>query len=181
MEFPATMGIIIDIIVALILIFSFLGGLKDGAVKELLGLLAFIIALPLSGLLTGFVSGWLSFVADNTWRTFLAFLLTMGILIILLHIIFWFPQKLLEKVWSGGLIWSILGGVFGLANAVLGLVLIVRLLQIYPVLTWLNDILDTSTILNWLASNFGGVISLLLNTIPSNMLQALFNISSCVV
>jgi uncharacterized membrane protein required for colicin V production len=167
MDFSATLGIIIDVIVALILIFAFLGGLKDGAVKELFGLLAFIIALPLSGLLTGFISGWLSFVSDSTWRAFLAFLLTMGILIILLHIVFWFPKNMLEKVWNGGLIWNMLGGIFGLANAVLGLLLMVRLLEIYPVLTWLNDILDTSSILKWLASTFGGIIALLLKTVPS--------------
>jgi uncharacterized membrane protein required for colicin V production len=82
MDVPASMGIIIDVIVALILIFSFLGGLKDGAVKEFIGLLAFVVALPLSGLLIGVVSGWLSFVADGTWRSLLSFLLTMGIIII---------------------------------------------------------------------------------------------------
>jgi uncharacterized membrane protein required for colicin V production len=166
MEVPANMGIIIDIIVALILIFSFLGGLKEGAVKEFFGLLAFIIALPLAGLCTGFISGWLSFVANDTWRSFLSFLLAMGIIVILLHLIFWFPRHLLDKVWSGGFVWNLLGGVFGLADAVLGLVLMVTLLGIYPVFTWLNAILGSSGILNWLVSSFGGIIMALLKTLP---------------
>ena len=166
MEVPAAMGIIIDVIIALILIFSFLGGLKEGAIKEFLGLLAFILALPLAGLCTGIISGWLSFVPDATWRGLLAFLLSMGIIIILLHLLFWFPQNLLDKIWSGGFFWSVLGGVFGLANSVLGLVLMVQLLDIYPVLPWLSTILDSSNILNWLVAAFSGVIAGLLKTVP---------------
>jgi membrane protein required for colicin V production len=166
MEVPAAMGIIIDIIIALILIFSFLGGLKEGAIKEFLGLLAFILSLPLAGLCIGFVSGWLSFVSDDTWRGLLSFLLAMGIIIILLHLLFWFPNNLLEKIWSGGFLWSLLGGVFGLADAVLGLVLIVILLDIYPILSWLSSILDSSSILGWLVAAFNGVVTMLLKTVP---------------
>lgn len=167
MEVPAALGIIIDVIVVLILVFSFLGGLKEGAIKEFLGLLAFVISLPLAGLCVGFVSGWLSFVPDLTWRGLLAFLLAMGIIIIILHIIFWFPQNLLDKVWSGGFAWNLLGGVFGLANSVLGLVLMVHLLDFYPVFSWLSTILKTSNILSWLDVAFGGVIMGLLNTLPA--------------
>lgn len=159
MEVPAVMGIIIDVIVALILIFSFLGGLKEGAVKELLGLLAFVISLPLAGLCVRFVSGWLSIIPDVTWRNLLAFLLAMGLIIIILHIIFLFPQNLLNRVWKGGFSWNLLGGVFGLGNSVVGLVLMVSLLNIYPVLPWLSTILDTSKILGWLVALFGGVLT----------------------
>jgi len=180
MDVPANMGIIIDVIVALVLIFSFLGGLKEGAVKEFIGLLAFVIAIPLAGLFTGFISGWLSFVADSTWRAFLTFLLTMGIIIILLHLIFWFPKNLLDKVWSGGFLWSLLGGVFGLADAVLGLVLTVILLRTYPVFPWLNDILGSSNILNWLVSSFSGVVNLLLKTVSLAAMNAGISIFSCV-
>jgi membrane protein required for colicin V production len=165
MDVPSNLGIIIDVIVALVLIFSFLGGLKEGAVKEFIGLLAFIVALALGGVFTGYISGWLSFVADGTWRTFLSFLLTMGIIIILLHLIFWFPKSLLDKIWSGGFLWSLLGGVFGLADAVLGLVLMVILLDVYRVFPWLNDILNSSNILNWLVSSFGAVVRTLLHTV----------------
>jgi membrane protein required for colicin V production len=165
MDVPANLGIIVDVIVALILIFSFLGGLKEGAVKEFIGLLAFVIALLLSPVFTGFFSGWLSFVGDGTWRAFLSFLLTMGIIIILLHLIFWFPKSLLDKVWNGGFLWSLLGGVFGLADAALGLVLMVVLLDTYRVFPWLNDILNSSNILNWLVSSFGGVVRTLLHTV----------------
>jgi hypothetical protein len=55
MDVPASMGIIIDVIIALVLIFSFLGGLKDGAVKKFVGLLAFVIALALTGVFSGFI------------------------------------------------------------------------------------------------------------------------------
>jgi membrane protein required for colicin V production len=179
MDVPANMGIIIDVIVALVLIFSFLGGLKEGAVKEFIGLLAFVIALVLAGPFTGLISGWFSFIANDTWRAFLTFLLALGIIIILLHLIFWFPKTLLDKIWSGGFLWSLLGGVFGLADAVIGLILMMVLLDTYPVFPWLNDILISSNIMNWLVSSFGGVVSTLLKAAPQ-ALKAGVNTFSCV-
>lgn len=166
MDISAGMGIIVDIIVVLILIFSFLGGLKEGAPKECQTLLAFLIALPLTGLLFGCISGWLSFVSFENWRGLLSFLLAIGIIIIILHLILWFPRNLVTRIWSGGFLWGLLGGVFGLCNAMLGLVLMYTILDIYPVFTWLNDILNSSTVLGWLSAAFGGLIRALLSTMP---------------
>jgi uncharacterized membrane protein required for colicin V production len=163
MAVPAYAGFIIDVIVALILVFSFIGGLKEGAVKEFLNLLAFIIALSLTGAFTGYVWGWLSFIQDHLWRDFFTFLLTMGIITIILHLVFILPRSLLDKVWNGGFIWNALGGIFGVANTALGLVLMVILFDIYPVLDWLSDLLGASNILNWLVSSFGSVILSLLH------------------
>jgi uncharacterized membrane protein required for colicin V production len=158
MAVPTYAGIIVDLIVALILVFSFLGGLKEGAVKEFFGLLAFIIALAFTGAFMVYVLGWMSFAQDSLWRAFLAFLVTMGIILIVLHLALLGPRYLLDRVWNGGFIWSALGGVFGVVNTALGLVLMVILLEIYPVFTWLSDWLAVSHILNWLVSSFGTTI-----------------------
>jgi uncharacterized membrane protein required for colicin V production len=164
MQIPAYVGTIVDIIVVLILIFSFIGGLKKGAINEFFGLLAFIIAIPLAGIFYGYVVSWFSFVGDSTWRPFLAFLLTMGIMMILLYLLFWVPRHLLEKVWNGGFFWSLLGGILGILNSALGLVLLVSLMDIYPVLSWLDDIFISSQVLNWLVNTFGAFIMTLLKS-----------------
>jgi membrane protein required for colicin V production len=158
MVVPTYAGIIIDIIVALILVFSFLGGLKQGAAKEFFGLLAFIIALSLTGAFAVYVLGWMSFAQDHLWRALLTFLVTMGIILIIIHLALLLPRHLLDNIWNGGCIWSALGGVFGVVNSALGLVLMVILLNIYPVLTWLSDLLAASNVLNWLVSTFGSII-----------------------
>ena len=162
MDLTSAFGIVTDIIVALIFIFSLIGGLRQGAIKEFFGLLAFIIALMLTGLFIGYVMGWLSFIGIVNWRNFLAFLLTMGLILIAMFLIFWIPRYFIAKVWDGGFVWSLLGGIFGLIDCALGLVLLVKLLNIYPILSWLNSVLASSHVLNWLVANFGPFITALL-------------------
>ncbi|MGA2368802.1 MAG: CvpA family protein, partial [Dehalococcoidia bacterium] len=108
MDIPSAFGVVADIIVALILIFSLIGGLRQGAVKEIFGLAAFVIALLLTGLFIGYVTGWLSFIGIVTWRNFLAFLLTMGLILFAMFLIFWIPRYFIAKIWDGGFIWSLL-------------------------------------------------------------------------
>jgi len=165
MDFSIYLGIAADIIVALILVFSFIGGLKQGAIKAFLGLLAFIIAIPLAGIFTPYISGWLSFVGDSDWRSLIALLLTVGIIIIVLHLVLWIPRTLLEKVWNSGFFWNLLGGLFGVMNSALGLVFMIKLLDIYPVLPWLDGFFAYSHVLNWLGSTIGANVSFLMQNI----------------
>lgn len=164
MQIPAYVGTIIDVIVVLILIFSFIGGLKSGAIKEFFGLLSFIIAIPLSCLLAPYLASCFSFIGDSTWRYFLAFMLTMFILVIILQLIFLIPRHLLEKVWSGGFFFIFLGGFLGILNSALGLVFLVCLLDIYPVLPWLDSALALSGVMNWLVGCLGGLLRAMLNS-----------------
>jgi uncharacterized membrane protein required for colicin V production len=155
---PTYAGGIVDLMVALVLVLTFLGGWKEGAVKGFLGLLAFIVALSLTGAFTAYVLGWMSFTPDHVWRAFFAFLVTMGIILVILHLAFLLPRRMADNVWNGGLIWNALGGIFGVVNCALGLVLMVILLGIYPVLNWLNALLASSNVLNWLVSSLGPII-----------------------
>lgn len=157
-------GIVTDIIVALILVFCFIAGFREGAPKEVAGLTAFILSLVLTSFFIGFVAGWLPFIPDYTWRSLLSFLLTFGIIIIVLHLLLWIPRHLLEKAWTDGFIWSLMGGVLGFTNGMLGLAMVVKLFSYYGVWPWLNEMLNTSRILNLVDWVFGGVIDVLIKT-----------------
>lgn len=175
---PAYVGTIADIVVVLILIFSFLGGLKGGAIKEFFGLLSFLISIPLAGLFVSHLVSWVSFVGDSTWRSFLAFILTMGIFIIILYLILWIPRHFLEKIWTGGFFWSFMGGVLGLLNSALGLVFLVCLFSVYPVFSWLDSLFVSSAVLNGLVNTFGAFIMALLKS--TNLAGVAASISSFV-
>ncbi|MDD5311980.1 MAG: CvpA family protein [Dehalococcoidia bacterium] len=161
MDVQPGVAIFVDFIVALILIFSFIGGLKEGAVKEFFSLIALIIALPLAGFFYGYLSSWLTFMQDSDWRNIIAFLLMTGIITVILIFIFILPRHLLDKIWSGGCIWSIAGGLIGLVNSAVGLVVLVTLVEANPNAGWARDITLASNILNWLISNLNPVVQLL--------------------
>ena len=159
MSIPVVVSIIADIVIILILVGAFIGGAKGGVFKEVVELIAFIIALLFAGTFLSMVYGWLAFIGNTGWQSFLAFLLTMGIIIILVQLLLWLPRHLLEKLWNSGFIFGLLGGILGIINASLGLVLLVRLLSVYEVLPWLSSILATSHVLSWLISVFGPFIT----------------------
>jgi uncharacterized membrane protein required for colicin V production len=177
-EMPVSLSVLVDIIITLILIFSFIGGLKEGIIKELGSLIAFIIALPLTVIFFIYVSPWFSFIGNAGWRSLLAFLLTLGIITLIIMLLFWIPKHFLDKAWSGGFIWSLLGGLVGVLNSALGLVLLVNLMDIYPVFSIFNTVLHSSGVLNWLVMTFGGFVLSLLHLFGASLQVA--NIFSCV-
>jgi uncharacterized membrane protein required for colicin V production len=177
MEISTSVGIVFDIIVALVLAFSFIGGLKGGAIKEFFGLAAFLIALLLVGTFRGYFNGWFSFVLDKNWRAIISFLVTLAIISILLHILFWLPRHLLEKIWEGGFLWSLLGGALNSMNSALGLVLLVELLDTYPALGSLDALLSASHVVDWLVNTFGAFVISLMQLV--NYTLPLASIFSC--
>ncbi len=165
MNITSFFGVLTDILVSLILVFSLIRGVRHGAVREFFGLVAFVIALLLAGLFTHYVVGWLSFIGDLNWRNFLAFLLAMAIILVVAYLILWIPRHFIDKVWDSGFVWSLLGGIFALIDCALGLALTVKLLNLYPVLNWLNSVLASSQVLSWLSANFGPFITWLLQAL----------------
>lgn len=158
MDIPAGLGVIVDIIVALILVFSFIGGLREGAVREFLNLLALLIGLALTGLFMGYVVAWFVFVWDMNWRYLFSFVTTLLLIMMVLGLLSWPLRALIEKGWNSGPLWSMLGGLFGLVSSAIGLVVLVTLFEVYPVFPWLNSIFLSSQILNWLVSTLGSVL-----------------------
>ena len=155
--------IIVNIVSGLILFFSFISGLKEGAVKSFFSLLTIIISLPISARFYYLIANLLSFLPGEDWQNFIGFLVTSAIVSMILHAIFFMPRKILQKVWSGCCLSNLLGGVISLFNAAVGLTVLALLLRAFPVWGWLEQAFIESAVINWLIVNLGFVQTLLLD------------------
>jgi uncharacterized membrane protein required for colicin V production len=151
----------VDIIVIIILILCFLGGLKDGAVKTFFSLVALIIAIPLTGLSYHLISKILSFLPGANWENFFGFFITMAIISVILHLIFLIPRKFIQKIWKKGCIFRLIGGVLNFVNAIIGFTVFTLVLITYPIFDWLARWVSSSGILIWLVNSLGFVQSML--------------------
>jgi hypothetical protein len=158
----------VDVIVILIFIFSFVGGIKAKAMSMLISLLISIIGILITGALYGFVVSWLSFLPGENWENFLGFLLTLAIVSSILALLFLLPRHIIKAIWSGGCISGIIGGILGLANAAIGLFIIALLIQTFPILEWLRIAASESTILTFILEYLGFIRFLLPETFPSS-------------
>lgn len=143
----------LDIIVILILFFSFIGGIRAKAISTFCSLLATIIAIPVTGFFYGWVASWLSFLPGENWENFLGFLIILVVVSIFISLIFLLPRHLLKALWSGGLLSSIIGGIFSLVNSAIGLFLLTLLIYTYPPGEGLKTIVSNSAILTWLMTH----------------------------
>jgi uncharacterized membrane protein required for colicin V production len=144
----------VDIIISIIFIFVFIGGLRQGAFRSIFSFISLIIAIPVTGLLYHFLVKIFSFVHDENWANFLGFLITFIVISILLSLIFWIPRKIM-KLGEGGILSAIIGGVFALAGFSIALVLFNILIETYPVWNWLVGVLEGSQIIKVLLAIFG--------------------------
>jgi uncharacterized membrane protein required for colicin V production len=145
----------VDIIIFLILIFSFAGGIKEGAIKGMLSFLSLIIAIPVTGATSWWFTSVLNFIDDAVWQNFLGFLGTFVIISIVLGILLWLPRHFFEKFWDGGCIFGFAGGVFAAADAAVSITLLSMLIHTYPIFDWLDFALTNSVAVSWLVSNLG--------------------------
>ena len=141
----------IDIAVTLIFIFSFIGGLKEGAVKSFFSLLTLFIVIPLTGFLYLYFVSVLSFIPDQIWRNFIGFFGTFIVLSIILSLIFLIPSRLLGGIWDKGVLSILLGGLFAVIGCAISLVLLRIVVQTYPIFDWLDHILTNSRVISWFA------------------------------
>jgi uncharacterized membrane protein required for colicin V production len=144
--------IIVDILLTLVLIFSFFGGLKGGAVKGFFGLIGLLIALPVTGAMFRIVAVLLTFLPGENWENFFGFYITLAIVSIITFLIFLIPRKLLQAVWNGGLLSSLIGGIFGVISAAIGLAVFVFLVRTFPIMDWLVSVVNGSSVLTWMAT-----------------------------
>ena len=153
--------IIVSIIAALILLFSIFSGLKDGAVKQLFTLLATLIAIPVAAHTYQVLAGVLSFIPGDNWENFIAFTVIMIAANIILYFVFILPGRALTKAWPGGLLSALMGVVFSVVNAAIGMVIFALVLQAYPIFDWLERAVSGSGVITWLISVFGFVQAVL--------------------
>lgn len=143
----------VSIIAVLILILSFFGGLKEGAVKHFFNLVALIIAIPLAGISYRLIARVLSFIPGENWENFIGFFIALALISIILHLIVLLPRRITQKVWRRGLFFRLFGGVLNVLNASIGMVVFTLVLLTYPIFDWLA---------RWVAGS--GVLASLVNT-----------------
>jgi len=110
----------IDFIIVIILGISLIRGFKDGFVREAASLAALILgiwgAIRFSNLTAGKLDDW--FDMTGQYVGLIAFLVTFGIIVVLIHFIGIFVDKIVKAV-ALGFLNRLLGLVFGLFKAVL--------------------------------------------------------------
>ena len=151
----------VNIFAVLILILSFIGGFKEGAVKQFFSLVVLIIAIPLAGLSYRLIAIILSFLPGENWENFIGFFITLALISVILHFIVLLPRKITQKVWRRGLFFRLLGGVLNVVNASIGLVVFTLVLLAYPIFDWLARWVAGSGVLASLVNAFGFVQAML--------------------
>ena len=151
----------VDIVVIIILVLAFIGGLKDGAVKSLFSLVALIIAIPLTGISYRLIAAILSFLPGTNWENFLGFFITMGIIIAILQLVSLIPRKFIHAIWKKGCLFRLLGGFLNAFGTSIGMVVFTLVVVAYPIFDWLERWVISSGILMWLAESYGFVPAML--------------------
>lgn len=152
---------LVNIIAVIILIFSFVGGMKEGAVKNFFSLLALIIAIPLASLCYRLPATILSFLPGENWENFTGFFIALGLTIAILHLIFLLPRKIIRKVWKKGCLFRLLGGAMNVLNTGIGITVFTLMLGAYPILDWLAKAVTNAGIPVWLVEHLGFVQAML--------------------
>lgn len=151
----------VNIIAVLILIFSLLGGLKEGAVRQFFNLVVLLIAIPLTGLSYHLLANLLSFLPGENWENFVGFFIALAIISVILHLIALLPRKIVQKIWRKGLFFRLLGGALNVVNASIGMVVFTLVLLAYPIFEWLERWVAGSGVLMSLVNIFAFVQSIL--------------------
>ena len=151
----------INIIAVIILIFSFFGGFREGAVKQFFNLVALIIAIPLAGFSYHLIAALLSFLPGENWGNFFGFFIALALISVILHFIAFLPRRLVQKIWRRGLFFRLIGGALNLVNASIGMVVFTLVLLAYPIFDWLERAVANSGVLASLVEIFGFVQAML--------------------
>jgi len=151
----------VSILAVLILVLSFIGGLKEGAVKSFFSLIALIIAIPIAGASYRLLANILSFLPGENWENFIGFFIALALISVILHFIFFLPRKLIQKVWNKGGFFRLIGGALNIFNSAIGLAVFTLVILAYPFWGWLERAVADSSVLNWLTVHLSFVQALL--------------------
>jgi uncharacterized membrane protein required for colicin V production len=150
-----------DFLVLIILAFSLVGGVIQGAVKAASSLASLIIALPLTAYSYHWLASLLSFLPGEDWPNFLGFFITLGVIIVVIQLILFLPRKLIGKIWTGGIFFRLLGGIFGLLGSCIGWVVFATVVQANPIFDWMAGWLSGSNVISSLVTIFSFIQPLL--------------------
>ena len=165
--------ILVDILAVIILILSFLGGLKEGAVKHFFNLIVLIMAILVAGLYYHLIAIFLSFLPGTNWENFVGFFIALALVSVILHFAILFPRKIIQKVWRKGALFRLLGGALNIVSASIGMVVFALTAGAYPIFGWLERAVTGSGVLTWLVE--------LLSFVQAMMPEAFQNAASLMV
>ena len=151
----------VDVVVIILLVIGFVGGMKDGAVKNFFSLIALIISIPLAGISYRLIATILSFLPGENWENFFGFAITYAIFNVIFQLAALIPRKFVGAIWKKGMIFRLVGGAFNLLSSIIGMVLFVLMVQAFPIFDWLERWVTDSGVLQSLADAFGFVQSML--------------------
>jgi len=151
----------VNIIASLILLFSLIGGLREGAVKQLFYLIALFIAIPLAGISYHLLANLLSFIPGENWENFLGFFIMLALISVILYFVFLLPRRFAQKVWKKELLFRLIGAALNIFNATIGMVVFTLVLGAYPIFGWLEQAVTGSGILTWLVVHLSFVQAML--------------------
>ncbi len=151
----------VSTIAILILFFSCIGGLKEGAVKNFFSLIALIIAIPLTGLSYRLLATILSFLPGEDWENFVGFFIALALISIVLYFIFLLPRKFIQKAWNKGVLFRLIGGALNIFTSAIGMVVFTLLVRAYPIIGWLEQAVTGSGVLTWLVVHLSFVQAML--------------------
>lgn len=140
----------VDIVVVVILILSFVSGLKEGAVKSLFSVAIQLVAIFIAGLYYHLLASLLSFLPGEDWENFIGFFVTLVIITIILNLLLFIPRNIIRKLLPENPLFRLFGGALNLFNASIGLVIFTLVIKAYPVIDWLERAVADSAILSWL-------------------------------
>ncbi len=151
----------VNIIAVIILCLSFLGGFKEGTVKNFFSLVINIIAIYLAGRLYYLIANILSFLPGTNWENFIGFFIAMCLIVIILNLAVFIPRKIIQKLWKKGLLFRLLGAALNLFNTAIGLAVFTLVIGVFPIFDWLQRAVVNASIPQWLVANLGFVQALL--------------------
>ncbi len=153
--------ILVDILAVIILIFSFLGGLKEGAVKHFFNLIVLIVAILVAVRCYHWIAIVLSFLPGTNWENFVGFFIALALVSVILHFIFLLPRKIVQKIWKRGTLFRLLGGALNIVSASIGMVVFTLTVGAYPIFGWLERAVTGSGVLTWLMGHLSFVQAML--------------------
>ena len=153
--------ILVNIIAVIILSFSIIGGLKEGAVKNFFSLMVLIIAIPLAGLSYRLIATILAFLPGTNWENFLGFFITLGLISAIFHLVFLLPRKITQQIWRKGTFFRLLGGALNVLNASIGLVVFTLVLGTYPIIDWLAQAVTNASVPVWMVEHLSFIQTML--------------------
>jgi uncharacterized membrane protein required for colicin V production len=147
----------VDILVIIVLVFSFIGGLRQGAVNNLSNLIATIIGIPAAGLTYRWLAGLLSSLPGVNWENFLGFYVTFGIIFAVIFLILHPLRKSIGAAWNAGFLFRFFGGILLMLSSMIGFVVLALVIGAYPIFDWLERWLGSSVVIDSLVRSFGFV------------------------